>query len=76
MKPDYKKHFHRIFLKLFLHQDIVEFDRFHTSFSAAQPDLGYVGGAKVPDIHDFGLKNLESGGKLWVRKRVVSISGG
>ena len=56
MRPDLKIHFHRIFLKLFLHHDIVEFDRFRTSFSAYLADLGYIEGAELSDRHDFGTQ--------------------
>ena len=53
MRPDKKNKFHRIFLKLFLHHDIVEFDRFRTSFSAYLADLGYIEGAELSFRHDF-----------------------
>ena len=56
LRPDLKIHFHRIFLKLFLHHDIVEFDRFRTSFSAYLADLGYIEGAELSFRHDFWIQ--------------------
>ena len=56
LRPDIKKQYFQKFLKLFLHHAIVEFDRFRTSYSAAQTDLGYIEGAKLSFRHDFGTQ--------------------
>ena len=56
LRPDKKNKFHRIFLKLFFHHEIVRFDRLRASDSAARTDLGYIEGAELSFRHDFGTQ--------------------